>query len=255
MLALLAEHPGATKRDLARLTGLKGSDRILLKRLLNELEAEGAIAGRAKRGFTKAANCRKWPCSKSPAWTMTANAGPAAELGNQRRRRPSIYVMPPKEGGALGAGERILARLEKRGESYEASIVRRLESERRTRAGRAARDRARVARRCRWSARRAANMPWTSATLAARRTTNWCCANLVGRIAGFATVRVVERIGSMDSPKTISLIAIHAHGIPTEFPQAVLDEAKAAKPVDPQGPHRSARHSAGHHRSRRCARP
>ena len=39
----------------------------------------------------------------------------------------------------------------------------------------------------------------------------------------------------MDSPKTISLIAIHAHGIPTEFPQAVIDQAKAAGPVDPRG--------------------
>jgi ribonuclease R len=48
-------------------------------------------------------------------------------------------------------------------------------------------------------------------------------------------VRVVERIGSMDSPRTISLIAIHAHGIPTVFPPAVLEEAGAAKPVDPRG--------------------
>ena len=44
LLALLAENPGATKRELAHLTGLKGSDRILLKRLLKELESEGAIA-------------------------------------------------------------------------------------------------------------------------------------------------------------------------------------------------------------------
>src|SRR5271155_1941211 len=50
---LPAEKPGAKNRDLARLVGLKGSDRILLKRLLKELEAEGAIAGKAKRGFTK----------------------------------------------------------------------------------------------------------------------------------------------------------------------------------------------------------
>ncbi|HKQ10735.1 MAG TPA: ribonuclease R, partial [Rhizomicrobium sp.] len=56
-----------------------------------------------------------------------------------------------------------------------------------------------------------------------------------GRIAGFSRVKVVERIGSMDSPKTISLIAIHDHGIPTEFPAGVIEEAKAAKPVDPRG--------------------
>ena len=51
-----------------------------------------------------------------------------------------------------------------------------------------------------------------------------------GRIAGFGRVKVVERIGSMDSPKTISLIAIHDHGIPVVFPPAVIDEAKAAPP-------------------------
>jgi ribonuclease R len=56
-----------------------------------------------------------------------------------------------------------------------------------------------------------------------------------GRMAGFARVKVVERIGSMDSPKTISLIAIHDHGIPTEFPKSVIEEAKAAGPVDPRG--------------------
>jgi ribonuclease R len=56
-----------------------------------------------------------------------------------------------------------------------------------------------------------------------------------GRIAGFSRVKVVERIGSMDSPKTISLIAIHDHGIPTEFPTAVIEEAKAAQPIDPRG--------------------
>ena len=44
------------------------------------------------------------------------------------------------------------------------------------------------------------------------------CEPLGKRAAGFPKVRVVERIGSMDSPRTISLIAIHAHGIPTVFP-------------------------------------
>ncbi len=53
--------------------------------------------------------------------------------------------------------------------------------------------------------------------------------------AGFSKVKVVERIGSMDSPKTISLIAIHDHGIPTEFPKAVIEEAKAAQPITAQG--------------------
>ena len=39
----------------------------------------------------------------------------------------------------------------------------------------------------------------------------------------------------MESPRTVSLIAIHAHGIPDVFPQEVLDEATRAEPVDAHG--------------------
>jgi ribonuclease R len=37
--------------------------------------------------------------------------------------------------------------------------------------------------------------------------------------------RIVERLGSMDDPKAVSLIAIHAHGIPTEFPREALQRS------------------------------
>jgi ribonuclease R len=39
----------------------------------------------------------------------------------------------------------------------------------------------------------------------------------------------------MDAPKAVSLIAIHAHGIPTEFPKDVLDDAEAALPASMDG--------------------
>ena len=39
----------------------------------------------------------------------------------------------------------------------------------------------------------------------------------------------------MDEPKTVSLIAIHAHGIPTEFPREAILEAEGAKPVAAAG--------------------
>ena len=46
-----------------------------------------------------------------------------------------------------------------------------------------------------------------------------------------AAARVFERMGSVNSPKTISLIAIAAHGVPDEFPEGVLAESEAAKPA------------------------
>ena len=98
---------------------------------------------------------------------------------------------------------------------------------------------------------------WTSAIAAgAKHNELVLCEPMPAAVAGFPRVRVVERIGSMDSPKTISLIAIHAHGIPDRyFRKSVLDEAKAREAGRSARAHRSARHSAGHHRSGRCPRP
>ena len=60
------------------------------------------------------------------------------------------------------------------------------------------------------------------------------CEPLTGRATGTLRAKVIERLGNMDDPKSISLIAIHAHGIPTEFPKEALDEAERARPVDAQ---------------------
>ena len=53
VLEALASEPGATKRDLARMLGVKGSDRITLKRILKELDQEGAVTGSRKRGYER----------------------------------------------------------------------------------------------------------------------------------------------------------------------------------------------------------
>jgi len=234
LLALLSESPGATKRDLARLSGLRGSDRILLKRLLKELESDGAIAGRSKQGFAKR--------GELPEMTVIEITGADADgellarplNWESKEEPPVIYVLPAKEGRALAAGNRILARLEKRGPSYEARLVRRLEDEagperilgvlRETPQGFRVLPVERKARGEYALDKRDAG--------GAKNNELVLCELLGGRTAGFPRVRVVERIGSMDSPRTISLIAIHAHGIHTVFPQAALDQAKAAGPLD-----------------------
>jgi ribonuclease R len=237
LLALLAANPGATKRDLAHLSGLKGSDRILLKRLLKELEIEGVIAGKPKSGFTKQGDLPEVSMLE-----ITGVDGDGELLAHPLNWEaddapPVIYVIPPKEGNALGPGSRLLARLEKRGGTYEARMIRRLENE----AGperilgvlREGPHGFRV-----MPVERKARGEYVLEKRDAKDAKNneLVLCELVGRkVAGFPRVRVVERIGSMDSPRTISLIAIHAHGIPTVFPQDVIDEAKAAQPITPQG--------------------
>jgi ribonuclease R len=48
-------------------------------------------------------------------------------------------------------------------------------------------------------------------------------------------VRVVERIGSTDSPKAISLIAIYENDIPFDFSDAAVAAAESMGPADPEG--------------------
>src|SRR6185312_14340317 len=55
-----------------------------------------------------------------------------------------------------------------------------------------------------------------------------------GRL-GLPSGSVVERLGSIKSERAVSLIAIHAHGIPQEFSRAALAEAAAARPATPAG--------------------
>jgi ribonuclease R len=48
---------------------------------------------------------------------------------------------------------------------------------------------------------------------------------------GLKPARVIERLGSMGDARSISLIAIHTHDIPQEFPDAALAEAAEARPA------------------------
>ncbi len=52
---------------------------------------------------------------------------------------------------------------------------------------------------------------------------------------GLPTARVREKLGSLANERAVSLIAIHAHGIPNVFPREALAEAAAARPASPQG--------------------
>jgi ribonuclease R len=50
---------------------------------------------------------------------------------------------------------------------------------------------------------------------------------------GLKPARIIERLGSMGDPRSISLIALHTHDIPIEFPAEALAEAKHARRVSP----------------------
>ncbi len=98
VLEILSANPGATKRDVARQLGLKGNDRIALKRILKELEDEGAIERGKKRSYRQAGRAAaRSPFWKSPARTMTASCWRARSAGSANEPPPKIIVVPGRD--------------------------------------------------------------------------------------------------------------------------------------------------------------
>ena len=129
VLELLASNPGANKRDLAKLLGLKGSDRIHLKRVLKELEQDGAIEGSRKSGLTRRGELPDITVIEVTGTDADGEALARPLQWGSDEKPPVIYLIPPKDGGAPASGARLLAKLERHGGHYEARILRKLDSE------------------------------------------------------------------------------------------------------------------------------
>ena len=56
-------------------------------------------------------------------------------------------------------------------------------------------------------------------------------APMPSRSYGLKSARVVERLGRMGDARSVSLVCIHTHDIPTEFPPGAVQQAEAAGPV------------------------
>jgi len=236
VLEALAKEPQGTKRDIARALGVKGDERIRLKRILKELESDGTITRTGKRAYAKPGTLPE------VAVLEVSGQDPDGELMARPARwdgdsePPAIYVVLGRDTDtAPGRGERILARLSETKNGYEARIIKKLGASVH-----------RVLGVYHVSARegRIAPIDRKSRTefIVDSRDAGGAANNelvlaepLAGRASGLPRARIVERLGSMSAPKAISLIAIHAHGIPTDFPKAVLDEAARAEPAPHKG--------------------
>ena len=235
ILEALAREPNVTKRDLARYLGVHGNERIELKRLLKELEAEGELSRGPKRALKKAGTLPEVGVLEVIGQDPDGELLARPQKWDGDDEPPQIIVMPGREGDAPGKGERILARLSKAEDGYEARVIKRLGASVH-----------RVLGVYREGAKEGRIVPIDRKSrhefIVSGLHRGGAAANelvlaepLSGRASGLPRAKVIERLGSLNAPKAVSLIAIHAHGIPTEFPDDTLAEAKNAKPVDPRG--------------------
>ncbi len=229
----IAENPGLlAKRDIAKAFGIKGDARIDLKRMLKELEAEGDLEVRARKFRTPGALP---PVSVLLVLPPDANGDLFArplEDGSEDAAR--ILVVPQKGDPALAAGDRILARLTPvAGEDHghEARLIRRIGTNPLKLLG-VFRENAEGGRIVpidkgndkEWRVGREFTAGARDGELVEAEQTG-------ARRMGLPQARIVARLGDPNGPRAVSLIAIHQHGIPDQFPDAVIAEADRAAPA------------------------
>ncbi len=234
----------AGKREIARHFAIKGNNRIALKALLTEMADEGLLTGNRK-GFKERGKLPPVAVLEIIARDKDGElvAEPAV-WDNSEGERPKVLVMASKKSGeaALGQGDRILARISRLsdkdiyGYRYEAEPIKRLPREKRRQLGI-------------FRTRRAGG--GVIDPVDRKELKEWPIAagdegdardgdlvrfdlNRSGRF-GVSQARVVESLGNPQDQRKVSLIAVHAHGIPDDFPEGVLTEAAEATAPSPQG--------------------
>jgi ribonuclease R len=229
----ISENPGlSAKRDIAKAFGIKGDGRIELKRILRELEGEGVVEKTMRRFHEKGV----LP-PVAVLLVLPPDSGGdlyARPLEEGVDDTPRILIIPKKGDPALGGGDRILARLAKvdlDDYAYEARLIRKLGS-----------NPAKVLGVFRVNAEggriqpieKGSDKEWrvsSDLTLGAKDGELVEAEAIGARRLGLPAARIVARLGDPSGPKAASLIAIHQHGIPDTFPDAVILEADRAEPV------------------------
>ena len=229
----------AGKREIARAFGVKGADRITLKALLRDMADEGLIAG-SRRKLTRPGTLPPVTVleivSRDPDGEFIARP---ATWDEEHGAPPRILMVESKReaGPAAGIGDRVLARITALGADadypYQARTIKRLPRTakhllgifRSLKDGRGVIDPVDKKQLKEWTVPRGSTGDAESGELVRFE---------IARAAryGVPTARVTERLGNPAAQQAISLIAVHAHGIPDVFPPAVLAEADAAKEVE-----------------------
>jgi ribonuclease R len=244
-----AEAAGAPqkieKREIARAFGIRGGEaKIRLKALLKEMEIEGALsksrAGLHKTGeLPQVALCdifsgdRDGELLATPA-EWEEDLGPAPKILVVMPRRPAKARPEPAPGVGDRALLKISAHRETGGPAYVGRVIKLLSraqkrvlgvfrEDPRTRGGRILP----VDRK-----QRDRELFVAEADRGAAQDGDLVSVETLSRARlGLPQARVRERLGSMNSEKAISLIAINTHGIPDLFRPETLEAAEHAKPA------------------------
>jgi ribonuclease R len=236
ILEWIRAHPEkSSKRDIAKAFGIKGAARIDLKQTLRELEAEGHISQRRRRFNDPDA---------LPPVSVLQMLGPDDE-GDMfavplewegTGILPKILMQMRPGEPALGQGDRILARIatteNEDSQQYTGQLIRAIGTNPKRVLGifRTNAEGGRIVAIDKGEGKEWIVGPEATGEAKDGELVEAEQSGPKGRL-GLPRARVVARLGDPSAPKAVSLIAIHQHGIPDAFPDAVMAQADAAKPT------------------------
>src|ERR1700736_2077141 len=234
------------RREIARAFSVAPGDRAALTALLRELHDDGTV-GRQRKKLHRAGHLPATVLADVTARDADGELIAVLTEGDEEAHAPPPKIrvrVPrrPRPGEAAGVGDRALLRVEETGEDgdavrYSGRVIKIID-----------RAKHRVIGVYRSLADGGARLVPVDKKALGRELTIVPGANVgakdgdlvaaeVSRPRGYEApqARVKERLGSLRSERAVSLIAIHAHGLPHEFSRAAIAEADAARTADLAG--------------------
>jgi ribonuclease R len=210
----------AGKREIARAFGLTAQDKILLKALLKDMADEGLIDSAPGRAFHKLGGLPKVTVLRIADVDDSGTAWAVPERWEAETPAPKLRVRERKQG-ALGVGDRILARTEEAGKGWIAHPMKTLPKGEELVLGVLRQEGATL-----WlqGVEKKERREFQVSDAGAAQVGDLVLAEKAGRPPRI-TVRVTQVLGDPFAPRSFSLIAIHKLGIPDVFSAETLEEA------------------------------
>jgi ribonuclease R len=221
----------AGKREIAKAFGLKGEDKIALKRLLKDMGDEGLIDAGPGRAFHQMGGIPKVTVLRVVDIDEMGRAQAVPERWEGEGDPPRLRVMERRGKGAppaLGVGDRILSRTEEQGGGWVAHPMKKLLKGSELVLGVVHREGT-----SHWlkPVEKKERRELLISDLGDAQPGDLVLAEKTGRPPRL-TARVDTTLGDPFAPRSFSLIAIHKHSIPHVFSDELLDEAERAATAD-----------------------
>ena len=227
LLAFLRDAGSAEKGDIARHFGLKGEDRRRLREMIRGLESAGKLGKRGRKGFSEAGVLP--PVGVADVVEKDNDGELYVRMVEASADAPRALLVPDKgkPGPAPGIGDRVLAKFEHGPNGWEARLIKKLDTNNNRVLG--------VIRKSNKETRvepvdrRSKDVLIIPQILAGDLRDGDLVLAAIEKSEqryGHKRGKILETVGREDDPRAASLIAIHTHGVPMGFSEAVEREAE-----------------------------